>query len=101
MKRVEYINGKLNREKFGLREEYNGFGLYQEITPTGFYVSQSWLLVNGNTGKRLQVESYNNVCKEELLDMIDNFNDCGKFGVTAHYGGENLFVMHPCSKLKI
>ena len=94
MKRIIYIPDKLNNVKYVLREEYGGFGIYQHMTPSGFYVHQGWLVYNGKIG--YISESYNNRCKEELMDCIDNYNEAGKFGLhgfiakaDAHIYGEH------------
>ena len=83
MKRIININNTYGTTyKYVLQEEYEGFGIYQHKTPTGFLVHQDWLISN-NENAELVIESYNNVCKEDLLDMIDNYNKNGKFGVKA------------------
>ena len=74
-----------------------GFGIYQEKCPTGFFVSQSWL-ISDNENAQLVIESYNNVCKEELLDMIDNYKESGQFGVKAVINCGSLH-MHNSGKL--
>lgn len=73
----------LNPKKYILQEEYEGFGIYKEKCPSGYYVSQSWLIANDKVG--IICESYNNFCKEELLDMIDNYNEKKKFGVKGFH----------------
>ena len=83
MKRVIYIkSGYSVDDKYVLTEEYNGFGIYQKMNPSGYFVNQSWLLSN-NQNAQLVVDSYNDICKEELLDIIDNYNQTNKFGVKA------------------
>ena len=83
MKRVINIaNVYGTGDKYVLRDEYDGFGIYQEKTPSGYFVSQSWL-ISDNKNAKLVIESYNNLCKEEVLDIIDNFNQTNKFGVKA------------------
>ena len=83
MKRVITIKNTYGGEdKYVLRSEYEGFGIYQEKVPTGYFVNQSWLISN-NANAELAIKSYNSVCKEELLDMIDSYNETGKFGVKA------------------
>ena len=81
MKRIVYVPNSygLSNKKYVLREEYGGFGIYQEKCPAGYFVCQSWLVYNGNIG--YISESYNNRCKEELLDSIDKYNETGKFGL--------------------
>ena len=99
MKRILNVKTKLNNVKYVLKEEYEGFGIYQEKTPNGYSVSQSWFISSEDGSKALVVESYNNQCKEELLDMIDNMNSTGSFGVKAvDFCG--VLHMHPCGKLQ-
>ena len=62
-----------NAKKYVLTQEYEGFGIYEEVCPSGFHVHQSWLIANDKNA--LVCESYNNFCKEELLDMIDNYKE--------------------------
>lgn len=98
MKRIVKIKNSYGSEdKYILREEYNGFGVYQHKTPSGFFVHQDWLISN-NDKAELVIQSYNNLCKEELLDIIDNYNKIGRFGVKAlmHCGS---FHMHSGGKL--
>ena len=83
MKRVvEVANVYGTKNKYVLTDEYGGFGVYQEKTPSGYFVSQSWLISN-NDNAELVIESYNDMCKEEVLDVIDNYNNTNKFGVKA------------------
>jgi len=83
MKRVINIKNVYGtNDKYVLKDEYDGFGIYGEMTPTGYFVHQSWLISN-NENAELIIESYNGVCKEELLDIIDNYNETHKFGVKA------------------
>lgn len=83
MKRVVNIaNTYGTNDKYVLRDEYNGFGIYQRKTPSGFFVNQTWL-ISDNKNAELVIDSYNNLCKEEVLDIIDNFNQTNKFGVKA------------------
>lgn len=78
MKRVIYIEGVLNTEKYVLKKEYANVGIYERMTPTGYRVHQDWLLATSTL--KIQIPSYNCMCYEEILDSIDNFNDSGKFG---------------------
>lgn len=94
MKRVVYIkNSYGTNDKYILKEEYNGFGVYQEKAPSGFFIHQSWLISN-NDKAELVIQSYNNLCKEELLDIIDNYNDTNKFGVKALMYCDSLHMHH-------
>lgn len=94
MKRVVYIkNSYGTNDKYILKEEYNGFGVYQEKAPSGFFIHQSWLISN-NDKAELVIQSYNDLCKEELLDIIDNYNDTNKFGVKAVMNRGSLYMHH-------
>ena len=98
MKRIIYINNTYGTtNKYILKEEYAGFGIYQHKTPNGYFVHQDWLISN-NKDAELVIEPYNNICKEELLDMVDNYNENSKFYVNAvtHCGALH---MHPNGKL--
>ena len=100
MKRVIKIKNIYGTEnKYVLIEEYAGFGIYQEKVPSGLFIHQSWLISN-NTGVELVIPSYNDLCKEELLDMIDNYNETNKFGVKAVMNCGSLY-MHRNGKLVI
>ena len=78
MKRVVYIEGVLDTEKYVLKKEYGNVGIYERMTPTGYRVHQDWLLATDS--KKIQIQSYNCMCYDEILDAIDSFNDTGKFG---------------------
>jgi len=98
MKNIIKIKNTYGTEdKYVLRSEHEGFGIYAEKTPSGYFVNQSWLISN-NENAELVIESYNNLCKEEVLDIIDTYNETGKFGVKAlmHCGALH---MHPSGKL--
>ena len=93
MERVIYIDNVYGtKDKYILRKEYEGFGIYNEKTSTGFFVHQEWLITNGDV--LLVVPSYSQVCQEELLDLIDNFNECGKFGIKAIAQGCKKYIVH-------
>ena len=87
---------KLNAKKYVLTQEYEGFGIYEEVCPSGYRVHQSWLIANDKNA--LVCESYNNFCKEELLDMIDNYNQKSNFGtkgfLKGFYSNLNVYVAH-------
>ena len=94
-KRVIYVPDQLNNNKYILCDEYDGFGIYQRMTPNGYYSHQDWLVYNGKIG--YISESYNSRCKEELMDTIDNFNDTGKFGLNGFMAKpeDNIYGEHP------
>lgn len=97
MKRVVYIkNTYCVNNKYVLISKYNGFGIYKEKAPDGCFISQSWLVAN-DENIRLIIQSYNNYCIEEVLDIIDNYEETGKFGIRTikrdgyllmHYSGD-------------
>lgn len=98
MKRIININNVYGTtNKYVLKEEYEGFGIYQYKTPNGYFTHQHWLISN-NENAELVIEPYNNICKEEVLDIIDRYNETNKFGVKAvmHCGALH---MHPSGKL--
>lgn len=98
MKRIINIKNVYGtNDKYVLKEEYCGFGIYQEKTPNGFFVHQSWLISN-NEDAELVIESYNSLCKEEVLDIIDNYNETKKFGVKALMHCDSLH-MHDGGRL--
>lgn len=94
---IKIKDGCGNQNKYVLITEYNGFGIYQEKTPNGFSVHQSWLISN-NKDAELVINSYNGLCKEEVLDIIDNYNKRNKFGVKAVKYCDAV-CMHPNGKL--
>lgn len=98
MKRIIKIGNVYGTEnKYVLVDEYEGFGIYREKCPTGFFVHQSWL-ISDNKHAELVIDSYNNLCKEELLDMIDNYKETNTFGVKAVFHCGSLH-MHNSGKL--
>lgn len=98
MKRIVKIQNTYGTDdKYVLVNEYAGFGIYQEKTPSGYFVNQSWLISN-NGNAELVIESYNGLCKEEVLDIIDNYNKTNKFGVKAVMHCDSLH-MHNSGKL--
>lgn len=82
MKRMFYIDCYYGgTEKYKFQKEYEGFGIYQRMTPSGYYSHQDYLITNGD--KIVVSQSYNNLCFDEILDMIDNYNETKKFGRKA------------------
>ena len=104
MKRVIKIekkyNDNLNDLKYIFQQEYEGFGIYQEMCPSGYYKHQSYMITNGEVA--LLSFPFTNLCKEELLDIIDTYIEdkrCpSKFGIKGFHKGtqENLdiYVIH-------
>lgn len=97
MKRVMYVQDSLNNNKYILIKEYGGFGIYQEKCPSGYFVSQSWLVHNGSIG--FICESYNNYCEEELLDVIDHYNEHYSFGLHGFLADKEqvIYGVHRCN----
>ena len=93
----------LNDKKYVLIQEYEGFGIYEEVCPSGYHIHQSWLVANDK--KALICDTYNNFCKEELLDMVDNYNEKGVFGTKGshrgNYNGLDVYLVHPNLKNNI
>ena len=90
----------LNVKKYLLIKEYDGFGIYQEVSPNGYRISQSWLIANDKVA--LQCGSFNDFIIEELLDMIDNYNERGVFGTRCkhegNFNGLDIYSAHPNHK---
>ena len=99
MKRVLYDIVSLygTKDKYVLKEEYDGFGIYEEMTPSGYFVHQSWLIAGKDI--TIIVPSYMNYCKEELLDCIDSYNEAKKFCIKATDQGKGLYIAHPSGEL--
>lgn len=98
MKRVIKVQMPMQENKYVLSQEYNGFGIYQEMSPNGYKVHQSWLIHrDNNIGSDIVIQSYNNVCYDELLDMIDSFLESGEFCITALKSkyDDKVLIMHP------
>lgn len=81
--------------KYRLIDVYKDIAIYEEVTPLGYVLHQSWLMVNQHL--HIFIPSYNNMCKEELLDAIDDYKDCGKFGFTGFMRLQG-FIIHPNGK---
>lgn len=92
MKRVIYLKDKNNENKYVLIKEYGGFGIYQHKCPSGLFVNQEYAIVHD--GLIVEILSFNQMCLEELLEYIDNFNETKRFGfgVMPKYG---YYTMHP------
>lgn len=99
MKRVFYIDNNYGgKTKYVLKKEYENFGVYQEMCPSGFLTHQSYLITDNN--KVFVCDSYNNMCYDEMLDTIDYYNETKKFGHKAikRYDKTNekhIYIMHP------
>jgi len=98
LKRIVYVPGSLNNKKYILISEYEGFGIYERKSPNGYLVSQDWLVFNGKTG--FICEPYNSLCREELKDAIDRFNETGNFGLSGFMAKaeDHIYGVHPNNK---
>ena len=82
-----------NKMLYVLKEEYQGFGLYQRKSTNGYLIHQDYMITNDNI--TIQCQSYNEIIKEELLDAIDNYNNNGNFELKVFKRSENLYYVHP------
>ena len=86
----------LNNFKGRLKESYDGFGVYQEVCPSGCFVHQSYAICNDNVV--IISECYNNNDFEDMLDIIDNYNESGKFGIKVFRrgtsNGKSVYIIH-------
>ena len=86
----------LNDLKYILDREYRGFGIYNEVCPSGLLRHQSYLIANDKVA--VVCKSYNSLCVYELMDFINNYNDKKKFGLTGFYKGEidgrKVYIVH-------
>lgn len=82
-----------NKMLYVLKEEYQGFGLYQRKSPNSYLIHQDYMITNDNI--TIQCQSYNEIIKEELLDAIDNYNNNGNFELKVFKRSENLYYVHP------
>ena len=96
-KRTIRVNGSFgNIDKFVFKKEYEGFGIYQEITPSGYPVSQEYLFTNGKITVISHSYTYNSI--SDIYDMIDSYNETGKIGQNAivkyddTYGGTVMII---------
>ncbi len=101
MKRVIYLPDELNDNKFKLKAEYRGHGVYQRCTPSGYPVHQDWAVVRED-GFTFAIQSYNNICYYEVLDAIDNYGVNKKYGfkvIQTEKGLEHgYYTVHPSGK---
>lgn len=101
MKRlIKFEHGTIdssNTKKYVLVKEYEGFGIYEEVSPSGYHFHQRWLITNNEVA--LICDSYNNFIIEELLDAIDSYNEKKIFGVKGFYkdvyNDLKVFIAHP------
>lgn len=96
--RVIYYDDGLNNNKYIKRDEYKGWGIYEMKCPSGYYVHQEWLISDGKI--KVVIQSYNNYCKEELLNIIDWYIEDGKMGIKAFCKGD-FYIVHQSGNIEI
>jgi hypothetical protein len=100
MRRVVYIPDDIgNNRKYVIKEEYKKYGVYEEISPSGYRVHQSWLILTTEEHK-IQIRSFMNLCYEEVLDYIDLNERTGKFELRA-FLRNGVFVVHKNGDMRI
>lgn len=101
MDRVIFIGDKNlpYNHKYVINREYDGFKIYDEVTPNGYKQSQSYLITNGKI--KVIIDSFMNMHMAEVLDMIDHYNKNGKFGRKAIRWDSNEFILHTNGKADI
>ena len=85
------------KSKYKYKETYQGFDIYTHVTPDGIEIYNEWLLhkdLNPKLQANIVIQSYNNICYDELLDSIDNYSTTGVLGFNA-FEKENYTVVHP------
>lgn len=98
MKRVIFIKDELNNNKYVLIDEYNGHCIYQHKTPSGYFTHQDYAITKDDT--TIRIESYNNICKEELYDAIDNYIESGKYGFKV-FKRNGISIVHSAGNITI
>ena len=97
MNRILKIHDGINLNKYRFLEEYDGYALYQHITPSGCPISNEYALIDLGCGDEqlpIVIQSFNGICKDEILDAIDHINNEGVFGWRALYKPYAV-VVHP------
>lgn len=113
MSRVIYINDKIgNKSKYVFLQSYREFTIYQRKTNSGYSVFQDYAITYDKPNimaadrKIIICEPYNNLCLEELLDMIDEYRRCGRFGYKAFVEQSEdkyytYYTLHQNGKIRI
>lgn len=99
-RQIKFFDG-LNHKKYLLNKEYEGFGIYDNICPTGYRTSQSYLL-KSPTGTCILSESYMHNNEADLLDLIDEYKKTGKYNIPVIpkiYEGNTYYVWHQSGKV--
>lgn len=94
--------------KYRLKETYGGWGIYEQITPGGISIYNSWLLVideENGTESKIQIQSYNNIVYDELFDAIENWMKTEMLGfrvMNNETTKENGYlIVHPNGNSKV
>ena len=89
---IKLSNHYGTEDKFILRKEYEGFGIYQYKTPSGYFTHQHYLISNGNF--TVEFPSYSNMCIEEMYDFIDEYNETGTISTKLIKQCAHRYVQH-------
>ncbi len=102
MKRVFKIRDSYHEVKYEFTKMYDRFAIYEEVTPSGYQVSQSWAIkdLENDDAAPLIIQSHNHISEAEILDAIDNYNKSGFFGFKVFYKTYGT-VVHPCGDVRI
>lgn len=66
-------------------KEYNGFMIYQEFARKDF-VNQSFVIICKDKNRfeyPIQISGINNYVKQDIYNIIDNYNEYGKFRISV------------------
>lgn len=100
IKRVIELDGKKYRHK----QDHKGYHIYVERTPNGYDVSQSFLICDPNFDMKVQIESYNHIDLEEVLDMVDEHALNGHFSgdhTVRAFKKDDFYTVHPSGNVGI
>lgn len=95
MKRILLIPNTSQTDKYYLKNEYSGFGIYQRKTVSGFFVSQDFAITNGII--TIVSPSFNSLETDDLKDSIDEYVETGKFNLKAFNRGTH-YIVHVSGK---
>lgn len=98
MERTIRIKTEIAEDKFRLVENYRGVGVYQEVTPNGYYVHQSYGFKIKD--KFFVSYSFMNNDKEDIFDYIDRHYEGKPFGFKAFNKGD-YYCIHTNGNLQM
>lgn len=89
---------KIGNDKYLYQETYKGFAIYEEQTPSGYLVHQSFMITDGKL--TVVSQSYNNNGRADMLDAIDNYVETKTFGfkILLSHG---IAIVHPSGDISI